>query len=82
VLFQKKVEDYPYKISNTLLAFISPKKKVWECIFSLSIENDSSLWTINERDYFCQRFYRNLYNNLVEFGRKEVTGFLCISLDS
>jgi hypothetical protein len=80
LLFQKKVEDFPYKISNTLLDFIPPKEKAWECIVSLSI-NDSSLWATNEEGYFCQQFYRNLYNNLVDFGKKESTGFLCVSLD-
>lgn len=48
----------------------------------LSFEKESPLSATNEQDHFCQIFYRNLYNTLTEFGKREGTGFLCVSVDS
>ncbi|MBA3814579.1 MAG: hypothetical protein H0X26_08895 [Alphaproteobacteria bacterium] len=82
LLLKKRLSGFPHEVANTLSDFVSPKDYVWKCMVFLSFEKDSPLCTTNEGDHFCQIFYRNLYNTLVEFGKKEGTGFLCVSLDS
>lgn len=82
LLLKKRLNDFPHELTNTLIEFVSPKEAIWKCMVFLSFEKDSPLCATNEQDHFCQIFYRNLYNNLVEFGKREKTGFLCVSLDS
>lgn len=81
LLLKKGLREFPHEIANTLSEFISPKECIWQCMAFLSFKKDSPLCATNEGDHFCQIFYRNLYHALVEFGKKEGTGFICISLD-
>lgn len=81
ILLKKKLDDLPYALFTTMVDFISSKESIWESSVFLSFDQNSPLNTTNESNHYCQIFYRNLYNVLAEFGRKEGTGFLCISLD-
>lgn len=81
LLLKKSIDEFPYEVVNALSGFVPRKEGIWKCVVSLVFEKESPLSTTNEGDHFCQIFYRNLYNNLVEFGKKQGTGFLCVSLD-
>ncbi|HUX79484.1 MAG TPA: hypothetical protein VMW10_07075 [Alphaproteobacteria bacterium] len=82
LLLKKKLNDFPPELVKTLADFISPQESMWRCIISLSVEKESPLYDTDEIMHFYQIFYRKLYNRLVGFGKKEETGFLCVSLDS
>lgn len=82
LLFKKKVNDFPPELVKMLADFVSPQDCMWKCIIFLSFEKECPLYDTEEIIHFCQIFYRKLYNRLVRFGKKEETGFLCISLDS
>lgn len=82
LLLNKRLSDFPPELVKTLSDFVSPQECIWKCIISLSFEKDSPLYETDEMLHFCQIFYRKLYNRLVGFGKKEETGFLCVSLDS
>lgn len=81
LLLKRRADDFPHELTTTLSCFVSSKDSVWKCMVFLSFEKDSPLCATNEGEHFSQIFYRNLYNNLVKFGKKESTGFLCVSLD-
>ena len=82
LLLKKELNDFPPELVKTLSDFVSPQESMWKCTISLSFEKESLLYETNEIMHFCQIFYRKLYNRLVGFGKKEETGFLCVSLDS
>ena len=82
ILLKNRLNDFPQELTNTLSDFVSSKDSIWKCRVFLTFEKESPLCATNEQDHFCQIFYRNLYNNLAEFGKREGTGFLCVSLDS
>lgn len=82
LLLNKRLNDFPPELVKTLADFVSPQDCMWKCIISILFEKESSLYDTNEIVHFSQILYRKLYNRLVGFGRKEETGFLCVSLDS
>ncbi|HUX79409.1 MAG TPA: hypothetical protein VMW10_06670, partial [Alphaproteobacteria bacterium] len=82
LLLKKKLNDFPPELVKTLAEFVSPQECMWKCIISLFLQKESPLYETDEIMHFCQTFYRKLYNRLVGFGKKEETGFLCVSLDS
>lgn len=82
MIFKKKLCDCPQELVHSLTDYVSLQEEIWECLISLSFYNDNPLYTTGEGETFCQIFYRNLYDKLAEFGQKEKTGFLCVSLDS
>lgn len=81
-LYKKRLDEFPPELINALSDFLLPVEWVWDCIVTLSIDDDSILYKMNEVDRFCHIFYRNLYNRLKFLGKNEDVGFLCISLFS
>jgi hypothetical protein len=82
ILLKKKLKDFPSELVNVLSDFVPSQEDMWQCVVFISFEKDSPLYETDEMLHFCQIFYRKLYNRLVGFGKKEGTGFLCVSLDS
>ena len=82
LLLKKKLNDLPKPLIKSIAPFVASEESIWKCSILLHFENNSSLYTTNEFEIFSQIFYRELYNNLTMLGRKEKTGFLCVSLDS
>lgn len=81
LLFKERLHDCPKELVTPLSDFIPLQEDIWKCVISMSFKNDSPLYTTGKLEFFCQTLYRNLYDILVEFGERERTGFLCVSLD-
>lgn len=84
LLLEQKFCDLPSELMRNLSRFVSYKKDVWRCTTAFHIEEKGPLYraTGEVLENFCQAFYRQLYDHLVEFGRRKGIGFLCITLNS
>ena len=82
LLLKKKSNDFPRELMGTLSSFVTQPEYIWKCHIFISFEKNGYLYKTNEVDSFSQVFYQNLYDRLIEFGRREGVGFLCVSLSS
>ncbi len=82
LLLKKKSNDFPRELVGALSGFVPQPEYMWKCHIFIYFEKNGYLYQTDEVQTYCLTFYRNLYDRLVEFGKKEGAGFLCVSLSS
>lgn len=77
LLYKKKLNFLPSKISKELKSFSFPEGNIWACTLCFHLKNNNFP---SEFEVYFKDLYKNLYEELSQFGAKEKTSILYMIL--
>ncbi|OJW46988.1 MAG: hypothetical protein BGO67_09840 [Alphaproteobacteria bacterium 41-28] len=78
-LCKQPVSSLSERVAKVILSFQPERQDIWYGRVCFCVEDDESIFTLSILDFY-QKFYLNLYQAFVEFGKKKNLDFLALTL--